>query len=121
MTAKVLVPTLLLGFMIPVHGAERVSIRVSPSVAFAPANLFVRATVDVNKENRSLEIIAESPDYYRSSEVALDGDSAPRVTLMQFKSVPGGSYEVSAVVRGASGQQLASTHTTVNVVGQGDF
>jgi len=94
---------------------------VSPAVAIAPASLFVRATVDAHKENRTLEIIAESAEFFRSSEIALDGDRAPRVTLLQFKSVPGGSYEVRAVVRGVAGQELASTKATVNVVGDEEF
>jgi hypothetical protein len=100
-----------------VQAVERVSIRVSPAVAFAPANLFVRATVDVNPDNRSLEIIAESADFYRSSEITLDGDHAPRVTLMQFKSLPGGSYQVRAVLRGAAGREIATIGTEVNIVG----
>ena len=108
---------LLFGFTAALNAGEAVSIRVSPSVAFAPANLFVRATVDANKENRILEITAESIDFYRSSEVTLDGDRAPRVTLLEFKSVPGGFYSVRAVVKGSRGEELASTHSTVNVVG----
>jgi hypothetical protein len=117
MNVKVLIPALLLGFTLPVQAVERVSIRVSPAVAFAPANLFVRATVDVNPDNRSLEIIAESADFYRSSEITLDGDHAPRVTLMQFKSLPGGSYQVRAVLRGAAGREIATIGTEVNIVG----
>ena len=117
MNVKVLIPALLLWVAMPAHAADRVSIRVSPSVAFAPANLFVRATVDVNAENRSLEIIAESADFYRSSEITLDGDRAPRVTLMQFKSLPGGSYQVRAVLRGPAGREIAKIGTEVNIVG----
>ena len=121
MNAKLLLSALLLAFFIPAHAEQRVSVRVSPTVAIAPASLFVSATVDVNAENRSLEIIAESADFYRSSEIALDGDHAPRITQFLFKSVPRGYYEVSAVVRGPSGRQLASTHAMVDVVGQTDF
>lgn len=114
---KLLVPSLLLAITLPAHAVERVTIRVSPSVSFAPANLFVRATVNANAENRSLEIIAESSDFYRSSEVTLDGDRAPKVTLLQFKSLPGGDYDVRAVLRGSAGRELASTQTTVNIIG----
>jgi hypothetical protein len=117
MKLKALVPALLIAFSIPAYAGNRVSIRVSPAVAFAPANLFVRATVDTNQENRSLEIIAESFDFYRSSEIALDGDQAPRVTMLQFKSVPSGHYEVRAVLRGVLGREIASTVTSVNIVG----
>jgi len=121
MKASFLLPALLLALFMPAHATERVSVRVSPTVAFAPASLFVNATVDVNPENRALEIIAESADFYRSSEVALDGDHAPRITQFLFKSVPRGSYEVRAVLRGVSGRELAWTHTMVDVVGQKDF
>src|SRR5690349_620421 len=121
MTARFLVPALLLAIFTPAHAEERVSVRVSPSVAFAPASLFVSATVGVNAENRSLQIIAESADFYRSSEVALNGDHAPRITQFLFKSVPRGSYEVRAVLRGVSGREIAWTHTVVDVVGQRDF
>src|SRR3954465_11112585 len=116
MKAIVLIPAaLLLGLTLPTHAQERVSLRVSPAVALAPASLFVRATVDVNAENRSLEIIAESDDFYRSSEIALDGDHAPRVTHLLFKSVPGGRYEVRAVLRGVAGREIAETETKVDV------
>jgi hypothetical protein len=117
MTGKALILVLLAGFTAAADAGESVSIRVSPSVAFAPANLFVRTTIDANKDNRILEVIAESVDFYRSSEVTLDGDRAPRVTLLQFKSVPGGTYVVRAVLKGSRGEELASTHARVNVVG----
>jgi hypothetical protein len=120
MNVKVLLPAILIASTIPAYAGERVSIRVSPAVAFAPANLFVRATIDGNQENRSLEVIAESPDFYRSSEISLDGDRAPRVTLLQFKSVPGGTYQVRAILRGVSGREIASTQTKVNIVGERD-
>lgn len=121
MKLKVLLLALVIAFSIPAYAGDRVSIRVSPAVGFAPANLFVRATVNANAENRTLEIIAESPEFYRSSEIALDGDQAPKVTLLQFKSLPSGYYEVRAVLKGVSGQEIASTATNVNIVGQEEF
>lgn len=117
MTFKALLPALLMALTIPAYAGDRVSIRVSPAVGFAPANLFVRATVDANVENRSLQVIAESVEFYRSSEISLDGDRAPRVTLLQLKSLPSGQYEVRAVLRGVSGREIASTATNVNIVG----
>jgi hypothetical protein len=119
MNAKVLVAALLAGATFPAQAGERVSIRVTPAVAFAPANLLVRATVESHADNRSIVLIAESPDFYRSSEIALNGEYAPRVTQLQFRSLPSGSYEVRAVLRGVAGQELASTETSVNIVGEG--
>src|SRR5579872_3349652 len=119
MNVKVLVLVFLGMSALPTFAAQRVSLRVTPSIAFAPANLIVRATVESNQDNRAIEIIAESEDFYCSSEVALDGDRAPRVTMMQFKSMPGGEYHVRAVIKGVSGQPLAQADTTVNIVSEG--
>jgi hypothetical protein len=117
MTARVL----LLGIVVmaaaaPVGTAERLAIRVSPSVAFAPANLIVRAVVESNSENRAIEIVAESGEFYRSSEMELDGEHAPKTTEFQFRSLPVGAYQVSAVLKDVSGRELAYTHVTVTVV-----
>ena len=61
---------------LPLGAGERMTMKVSPAVAFAPANLIVRATVDADADNRAIEIVAESTDFYRSSEIQLDGDQA---------------------------------------------
>jgi hypothetical protein len=94
---------------------DRITIRVSPAVAFAPANLVVRAVIPNDTENRAIEIIADSDEFYRSSEVPLDGERAPLTTTFEFRSVPGGIYEVRAVLKGSRGEQLASTATRVSV------
>jgi hypothetical protein len=93
--------------------------RVSPAVAFAPANLNVQATIESNPGNRSIEIIAESPEFYRSSEVQLDGESAPRTTLVQFRSLPTGEYSVRGVLKGQGGHELATVERKVNIVESG--
>jgi hypothetical protein len=86
---------------------DALTMRTSPSVAFAPADLIVRATVEQDDDHRSLEIVAESLTFYRSSEVPLDGDRAARVTVVRFRNLPTGFYEVRAVLKGASGRELA--------------
>jgi hypothetical protein len=95
---------------------EKISMRVSPSVAFAPANLSVRTTIAADAKNRAIEIVAESTDFYRSSEMQLDGESAPKTTIFQFRSLPTGEYSVRAVLRGQGGRELASTAQIVNIV-----
>lgn len=98
---------------------ERLSVRVSPSVAFAPANLVVRTTIAADPANRSIEIIAESTQFYRSSEMQLDGEHAPRTTQFEFRSLPEGMYVVRAVLKGQGGGELASVERQVNVVESG--
>jgi hypothetical protein len=100
----------------PMRASDRLSLRVSPTVSFAPANLVVRATVPANEENRSIEVVAESEDFYRSSEMPLEGDRAPRTTSFEFRSLPTGSYQVRAILKGVSGRELVSIATQINVV-----
>jgi hypothetical protein len=105
-----------------VGAGERITMKVSPAVAFAPANLVVRTTIEADAENRAVEIVAESPDFYRSSEIQLEGDRAARTTTFEFRSLPPGTYEVRAKLFGADGQQRAAVRQQVNVIasGQGD-
>jgi hypothetical protein len=96
--------------------SEKLSIRVTPSVAFAPAHLVVRTTIEADHQNRAVEIIAEADAFYRSSEIQLDGEHAPRTTTFEFRSLPTGMYSVRAVLKGQGGHQLASLERKVNVV-----
>jgi hypothetical protein len=98
---------------------EKLTLRVTPAVAFAPANLIVRATILADTENRAVEIVAESNDYYRSSEIQLDGEQAPRTNTFEFRSLPPGNYQVKATLLDSSGQARASAHSQVNVIESG--
>jgi hypothetical protein len=98
---------------------EPLSIRVSPAVAFAPANLIIQTRIDPDPYNRALEIVAESEAFYRSSTVQLEGDRAPKTTLFEFRSLPPGEYEVRASVIGADGQPKAIARAQAHVVETG--
>jgi hypothetical protein len=113
----------LIGFVILISGAvganDRLAMKVSPAVAFAPANLSVQATIEAHSGNRSIEIIAESPEFYRSSEIQLDGESAPRTTMLLFRSLPTGEYSVRGVLKGQGGRELATVVRNVKIVESG--
>ena len=98
---------------------DKLAIRVSPAVAFAPATLRVQTTVEADAANRSVVIIAESEDFYRSSEMQLDGEAAPRTTNFQFRSLPTGEYSVRAILRGPGGHEITSVERKVNIVESG--
>ena len=104
---------------IPAGAGDPLLIRVSPTIAFAPANLIVRTTIERHSANRAMEIIADSPRYYRSSEVQLDGDRAPRTTTIEFRSLPSGSYEITAKLFDAQGHPRAEASAQVNVIASG--
>jgi len=98
---------------------EPVAMQVSPAIAFAPANLVIRTRLEPDAANRAIEVIAESDDYYRSSEVQLEGDRAPRTVTFEFRSLPPGEYQVTAVVIGTAGERRAVTRSHVNVMETG--
>lgn len=110
---------LLLTSTMPLGAGEQLTMKVSPSFAFAPANLAIRAMVVADAENRAVKIVAESEDFYRSSEIQLDGDRAPRTSLFEFRDLPPGSYEVKAMLFGPGGAMRAAVRQQVNVMASG--
>ncbi len=100
----------------PLLAGEQLTMKVSPEVAFAPADLFVRASIEADNQNRALEVVLDSPDFYRSSLVALDGEQAPRTTVFELRNVPRGVYVVTTRLLGPSGQIRSSVRRSVNVI-----
>ena len=103
----------------PVLGAEQaLSLRVTPPVADAPADVLITVTVERNTENRELVVEDDSENYYRSSAVQLEGDKAARTHFLVFRELPPGRHRISAAVRGTIGLR-AAVSTSVTVIGFG--
>ena len=100
-----------------VHSAERLDLRVSPTVSIAPAQVIVRAIVEHDPENRELEIVADSLDFYRRTVVDLDGEQAPKTTELKLNDIPGGEYNVSATLTTAHGVKM-TVRRSVTVMSQ---
>ena len=113
--ALLIIPTLALAATAPLGAGERLTIRVTPRMAFAPASLIVNAVAERDPANRALQIEVDSEEYHRSSLVQIDGDEAPRTTTVRYDGVPGGTYEVRAILLGSGGQQRAATLLHVEV------
>lgn len=96
------------------NSSERLTMRVSPTVAYAPAFLTVSITVPADDKNRSLQVIAESSDFYRSSEIPLEGRNAPALSVFTFRDLPPGLYSMTGVLTGANGT-LATTQRVAKV------
>jgi hypothetical protein len=101
------------------QAADRLALRASPEISYAPARLFVRATIAADDDNRAMEIVIDSLDFYRSSTVQLEGSDAPRVSVFEFEGVPSGTYVVSARLLDQQGEQIASARRQVSVVSSG--
>ena len=99
----------------PLGAGERLTMRVSPRMATAPATLVVDAVAERDPANRAVQILVDSGEYYRSSVMQLDGDEAPRTTTVRYEGVPGGSYEVRVILFGSDGKPRAETSRQVEV------
>jgi hypothetical protein len=104
----------------PLGAGERLTMRVSPRMAMAPATLVVDAVAERDPANRAVQIQVDSQEYYRSSTMQLDGDEAPRTTTVRYEGVPGGSYEVRVILFGSDGKERAATSLRVDVVSMSD-
>jgi hypothetical protein len=85
------------------------TMKVSPRTAMAPALIRVEIAVEADDDNRMLRVIAESLDFYRASEMQIDGSTGPRVRWIDFRSLPSGTYEISATLSGIRGRRAMST------------
>ena len=110
---------LLFSATLPVGAGERMTLKVSPAVAFAPANLIVRAMIEADADNRAIAIVAESENFYRSSQIQLDGQHAPRTNVIEFRSLPSGTYQVKAMLMGTGHEPRATLSQLVNVISNG--
>jgi hypothetical protein len=86
----------------------KLRVQVSPSVAFAPADVRIQVMVERSDENRGLEFVVESESYYRSSSVELEGAQAAGVHNVEFHALPPGLYEIRVVLTGSGGKGRAS-------------
>jgi hypothetical protein len=100
----------------PVMGYEELRLRVSPEMAIEPARVIVSAYIEPNTENRAIEVITESADYYRSSFVYLEGDKAARSNTFRYRDLPAGVYEVRAVLFDREGKPRTVVRRTLTVV-----
>jgi len=77
--------------------------QVFPATASAPADVVVRALIEPDVRNRSVEFVIESAAIFSTSSVALDGDRAPRTRDARFPRLPAGHYEIRVSLVGTGG------------------
>jgi len=71
---------------------ERLRVHASPRSA---SDITVYVGIERNPDNRMVRVTAESDDFFRSSEIQLDGDASPRVSVFTFHQLPSGWYDVT--------------------------
>lgn len=95
---------------------EDLTLRMTPRFVSAPGYLRSLIRVAPNAENRLMRVEIDSAGYYRSSEIQLDGASAPMSHFMDWKEVPAGKYDLTVTVIGQSGTR-AVRHLNFQVLG----
>src|SRR4029078_13122048 len=96
-------------------GERPLHVRVSPTMAHAPADLFIYVSVARRPDNRLLRITAESEDFFRSSDTQLDGEYSARVTVVRFRELPPGGYEIKAELIVSTGHTSNIQNRTVEI------
>lgn len=96
-----------------VRGRDRLAMQVSPPITVEPAYVTVRITVETDAQNRTLEVVADAPDFYRSSQIPLEGERAPRTSVFEFRDLPNGTYEVRGILGGLKGPRATATRPLV--------
>src|SRR5262249_16350927 len=102
---------LLLG-PLTLDGSERVTVR-APSTT--TSDLRISVGVERRDDNRMVRVTVESSDFFRSSEIPLNGEASPRLTVLTFHQVPSGEYDVRAelIVEGGRTGGVARCNVTV--------
>jgi hypothetical protein len=90
-------------------------VRISPTMAHAPADLYIYVSVARRPDNRLLRVSAESDDFFRSSETQLDGEHSARVTVVRFRELPPGDYQVRAELIVSTGRTVDTAKRSVEV------
>lgn len=90
------------------HDGRSLSLQVSPNLAVSGTFVQARIRVHPDGENRLLRVTVESPTYFRSSDVTLDGAAAAITHVVPLRALPAGSYAVLAIVYGTEGERARS-------------
>jgi hypothetical protein len=90
-------------------------VRISPTMAHAPADLYIYVSVARRPDNRLLRVSAESDDFFRSSETQLDGEYSARVTVVRFRELPPGDYQIRAELIVSTGRTVDTLKRSVEV------
>ena len=107
LSATVLCSSMLLAAS-TLNGGEPLRLSVSPAVGSAPGFFTVRVNVDAVADDRFLQVVAESADFYRSSQISIDGKNASRLSVFEFRNLPTGFYHVTGVLGGVHGTRATA-------------
>jgi hypothetical protein len=97
--------------------ADELTLRLTPRFVSAPGYLRSLIRVAPNAANRVLRVEIDSAGYYRSSDIQLEGASAPMSHFLDWKEVPAGKYDLTVSVLGAGGDPRVVRTINFQVLG----
>lgn len=103
----------------PAGAKERITLRVSPETAMAPADVRIEVLVPRDPSNRTVRVVADSGAFYSSSDHQLDGGKAAALHDFTIAALPAGTYEVSATVLDGDGRVLSKAADRVIIMSPG--
>jgi hypothetical protein len=106
----------------PVHttavDVPKLTVRLTPLVRVTRGDASGVVVVPRHVNNRVLRVVLESEDYYRLSDVQLDGEDAPQSHSFYWRDVPPGSYRVAVRVYGTEGLRGSTSIGTTEPMSQ---
>jgi hypothetical protein len=92
------------------------SLSVSPRIAFAPATVRARVSVDADATARRLLVVLVSGDFEQQSEIPIaPSERRQTVWLAPWVRVPTGDYTIVVAVLDTAGHITAREVTTVHI------
>ena len=85
------------------------TLAVRPTVLFAGRDVRTTVRTPRDSRNRELRIVVEAADYFKSSDVQLDGVDAPATHQFTWKELPSGAYRVEAILTREDGERKTVT------------
>lgn len=107
----------LLGLLkLTADAPKPIELHVSPRIAFAPASLAIQVRVHASPDDRWINIVTDSGEFYRRSEWSIEpGRSLYRV---DWKGLSAGEYDVIAVI-GHGDVETGRDRQSVQIAGNG--
>ena len=76
----------------------------------------ISAGIEPNADNRHLAVVADGEEFYRSSEIQLNGAEAPRAIELRFSSLPAGDYQIAAALIDSGEHVRANVRQTARIL-----
>ncbi|MGH9202989.1 MAG: hypothetical protein ACRD2A_17325 [Vicinamibacterales bacterium] len=99
-----------------VNAEPALQLRLTRKYAFSPAYVQSIVRVSPHPDNRLLRITLDSPNFYRSSDIELEGADAARSHFFSWKSLPAGRYDIVVTIFGPEGPRGQSSEV-LEVIG----